>query len=186
MLREPSLDQLVSARVSGPAPDVDCVADAWERHHAELRRHALRMTRDEDAAADLVQDAFAQLVVEVRKGRTPTNVRAWLFRVTTNAMISQQRHAGVVARTAARLAADVSEAGPESAYLAAEQRAEVDAMLSIVSPEARTALLLAAHGVAGNRIAAEVKRSPVATRALLFRTRGRLRRSLEPGAIRAA
>src|SRR5687768_963210 len=57
----------------------DVVRSAWGMYERELFSYALRATRDHEVAADLVQDAFLRLVGEIRAGRTPHEVRPWLY-----------------------------------------------------------------------------------------------------------
>ena len=60
---------------------------------------------DEAAAEDIVHDAFVRLAGQVRDGRTPNHVTAWLYRVVRNMSIDRhrrhqqtQKHAESVAR----------------------------------------------------------------------------------------
>jgi RNA polymerase sigma-70 factor (ECF subfamily) len=151
------------------------VGEAYSRHRDELVRHALRYTFDPETAADVVQDAFVQLVREIDRGTPPLNVRAWLYRVTTNAAISRRRRARVAADWAAGQLLPDAFQGPEDGYLVREHELEIHALLAHVSLDERRALLMAAHGVPGEAIGTALGRSHVATRALLRRARGRLR-----------
>ena len=54
---------------------------AYREHAARLKGFAMTLTRDPDAADDLVQEAFIRLVREMQAGRPPDNVGAWLHRV---------------------------------------------------------------------------------------------------------
>ena len=156
------------------APD-SLIVDAFERHQAELHGFALQMSRDPDVAADLVQEAFLRLIRETNAGRGPDNVRAWLYRVVANLATSRGRRASVAARWQGFLVQrDVVE-GPERAYLDAEASGEVHALLADLSSDERAALLLSAHGFTGAEIAVALGRTHLATRALLYRARSRLR-----------
>ena len=63
-----------------------------------------------------------------------------------------------------------------------ERRDAVQIALDAMSPDARTALLLAANGFSGREIAHALGRTELATRALLCRARTHLRETLEaPG-----
>jgi len=161
-------------RIRPPAPDV-LVIDAFERHQAELNAFAIQLTRDPDAAADLVQEAFLRLIDEVQAGRAPDNARAWLYRVVANLTTSRGRKASVATRWQSALARRDTAEGPETGFLEREASGEVRALLAGVSRDERTALLLSAHGFAGAEIAAVLGRTHLATRALLCRARARLR-----------
>ena len=56
------------------------------------------MTRDRDAADDLVRESFLRLVKEINSGRVPDNVGAWLFRVCSNLATSRGRRLTVAQR----------------------------------------------------------------------------------------
>ncbi len=74
----------------GLCPETQVIA-AYERHRDELQGYLVRVTRDPEAAEDLVQEAFLKLLVETRDRQAPDNVRAWLYRVATNAAVSRGR-----------------------------------------------------------------------------------------------
>jgi DNA-directed RNA polymerase specialized sigma24 family protein len=67
---------------------------------------------------------------------------------------------------------------PEDEILRDESRREVKNALAGLSADARTALMLAAHGFSGHDIAEALGRSELATRALICRARLRLREQL--------
>ena len=161
-------------RVTTPAPD-SLIVDAFDRHQGELNGFALQLTRNPEAAADLVQEAFLRLVREAQAGRAPDNVRAWLYRVVSNLAASRGRRLSVAARWQARLAREDTAEAPETGFLEQELSVEVQKLLAGVSGDERTALLLSAHGFAGAEIAAVLGRTHLATRALLCRARARLR-----------
>jgi RNA polymerase sigma-70 factor (ECF subfamily) len=77
-------------------PEVD--AGARERfeelalpHLDSLYRSALRMTRNDSDAEDLVQDAFVRAFQFFHQFQPGTNFRAWLFEILTNTFINQYR-----------------------------------------------------------------------------------------------
>ena len=159
------------------------IAAAWADHHAELFAFLVRATRQPDVAEDLLQDAFMRLTREMRAGRTPDNVRAWLYRVGANLAISRGRRLSSAVRGLVRLqgpaeAYHASDA-PEAGYLQREAHAVLLRLLDSVGPDARTALLLSSEGFSGREIAAAIGRSELATRTLLTRTRLKLRQGLE-------
>jgi RNA polymerase sigma-70 factor, ECF subfamily len=171
---------------SAAAADVEqLVHGAYVTHAAGLQRYLGAMVRDRAAAEDLAQEAFLRLAQEAMRGRMPDNVAGWLFRVGANLAASRGRHAAVVSRTAVpRPAADELEC-PETAVLAAERNDAVADALAQLSDDHRRALVLAAHGYRGPEIAADLGRTPLATRALLFRARSRVRAHLVAAGIEA-
>jgi RNA polymerase sigma-70 factor (ECF subfamily) len=159
------------------------VVAAWADHHGEIYAFLLRTTRDPEVAEDLLSESFLRLTTECRAGRSPDNVRAWLYRVAANLATSRGRRLSAAVRGLVRLrstggGAAVAEA-PEAAYLAREGRTGLMAALADLPPDARAALLLSAEGFSGAEIAAAIGRSEPATRTLLCRTRVTVRRRLE-------
>jgi RNA polymerase sigma-70 factor, ECF subfamily len=170
--------EVVSA--TSPSGQGAVVTAAFEQYHAELYSYLRRSTRDESAAEDLMQEAFLRLFKEVETGRTPDNVRAWLYRVGSNLAISRGRRR----RTALDWMSRYGRAGgsadsPESDVLGRERTAALDAVLADLPVDDRTALLLSAQGFSGEEIAQAIGRSNGATRTMLCRARVRVRLELE-------
>jgi DNA-directed RNA polymerase specialized sigma24 family protein len=84
-----------------------------------------------------------------------------------------------VTRVLGRLVDHRTEPPPDDTYLRGEMRREVWAALGELSVDARTALLLAAHGFSGREVAEALGRTELATRSLICRARLRLRERLE-------
>ena len=60
-------------------------------HQAELFGVAMRICRDPDTAKDLVQETLLRAMVAWESFQTGSNLRAWLFRILTNAFINGYR-----------------------------------------------------------------------------------------------
>lgn len=60
-------------------------------HMDALLRTALRMTKNENDAQDLVQEAFVKAYRFWDKFETGSNCRAWLFKIMTNIFINEYR-----------------------------------------------------------------------------------------------
>jgi len=73
---------------------------------------------------------------------------------------------------------ETSVESPERSVLDRERDDAVQAALADMPQDARTALLLAAHGFAGSEIAEAIGRSELATRSMLCRARSQLRSRL--------
>jgi RNA polymerase sigma-70 factor, ECF subfamily len=151
----------------------------YDAHRVELFAFLVRMTRDREAAEDLLQETFIRLITETRAGRAPEQVRAWLYRVAANAAISRGRHGSVWNRLVPRLLDRREPASPESEALRVERDSELHTALATLPPDARAALLLAAQGFSGQEIAESIGRTEGATRTLLCRSRVQLRLVLE-------
>lgn len=154
------------------------VLDAYERHGGELLGFLVRTTRNRQLAEDVLQETFLRLVGEARAGRSPNDPRAWLFRVAANQVVSAARRRATVTRWAPFLARRSDSASSEEVVLEREARDRVEAALTVLTPDARTAILLAAHGLGTAAVAAAIGRTELATRSLLCRSRLRLRTHL--------
>jgi RNA polymerase sigma-70 factor (ECF subfamily) len=166
-------------------PDVNRIVEtAFELHGAGLRRRALSLTRDLEAAEDIAQESFVRLAIEVRAGRVPDNMGAWLHRVALNLVASRGRHASVVDRRLADLPRPEHEPSPEIASIEAEEAIAVRRALDTLKPIDRAALVMAAQGFRGPEIADRLGRSQGATRTLLCRARSRMRGELEAAGVR--
>ena len=177
------LEAVDAAGVQRTAAADALVVAAWTDHHGEIYAFLVRTTRDPEVAEDLLSEAFLRLTTEARAGRTPDNVRAWLYRVGANLAVSRGRRLSSALRAVVRLGnapgASRTEDAPEAGYLGREGRASLLAVLADLDPVARAALLLSSEGFSGAEIAAAIGRSEAATRTLLCRTRMRVRSRLE-------
>jgi RNA polymerase sigma factor (sigma-70 family) len=155
------------------------VVSAYEAHHAEVFAFIARATRDMSVAEDLLQETYLRLTIEARESRAPLQVRAWLYRVAANLVISRARRQTTAVRWFGRHGRNEREAltvpSPEAGVVRREGVAEMERVMEGLSPDARLALLLSGEGFAGEEIAATIGRSAAATRTLLSRARARVR-----------
>lgn len=152
------------------------VEAAYEQFQRELFTFAVHATRDLNAAEDVVQEAYLRLHRELLTGSRIDNVRGWLFRVAGNLVMSRGRRLGIMSRWLARAPKiDSHTDTPERAAIANERTRAVEAALATLTPDARTAVLLAGRGFGIREIAESLGRTELATRALLCRTRLRIR-----------
>jgi RNA polymerase sigma-70 factor (ECF subfamily) len=129
----------------------------FREHHRALLRYLVRLTGDEDQAADALQESFARLL------RTPQRVeqpRAWLYRVATNVVREQARSRRVRLRILAAAPARAPLAddapGPAEDAAARERRRVVREALQRLSWKERTILLMREEGFKHREIAAAV------------------------------
>jgi RNA polymerase sigma-70 factor, ECF subfamily len=176
-LGEPATEPL---RRGGPGAraEVD-LTRAYAEHHEDLFGFLMSATRDRELAEDLLQEAFLRLLRELQAGRTPENNRAWLFRVASNLVVSKARRREVAGRWLAHLVQRDSGEAADAEMLREERRGDLERLLAQLSPDARVALLLAAHGFSGAEVAATIGRTGGATRTLLCRARLQLRELIE-------
>jgi RNA polymerase sigma-70 factor (ECF subfamily) len=152
---------------------------AYEAHARDLNAFARSLVREREPAEDLVAEAFARLVREVHAGRMPDDVRAWLYRVVSNLVMSHGRRRAVAYRFLGQLLDRRTAESPEARHLRLDvEPALRDAVLAL-PPDARVALVMAARGASGAEIAAAIGRSEAATRTLLTRARQRVRARLD-------
>ena len=79
--------------------DRDAFAELYRRYFRELYDFAARITRDREAAADIVQTVFARVWARAHTGEQVRSPRAWLYRVTRNAAIDEIRRRGRMAQS---------------------------------------------------------------------------------------
>lgn len=156
------------------------ITAAYDTHSTAIYGLALRATRDPDLAADITQEAFLRLLTEGQRGRLPDNVGGWLYRTSSNLIISRARRAAVARRLAPRLVQRDQPDGPDLIALGNEQHRETQAALATLSVADRVALVMAAQGATGEEIAGHLGRSHAATRTHLTRARARFRAAVLP------
>jgi RNA polymerase sigma factor (sigma-70 family) len=73
------------------------VREAFEQWSADIRAFLLGLTRDAEAAEELLQATFARLV-EAGPAAGTTSLRGWLFKVAHNEVMLARRKAGIGSR----------------------------------------------------------------------------------------
>jgi RNA polymerase sigma-70 factor (ECF subfamily) len=141
-----------------------------------LYRTALRMTRSEAEAEDLVQETYIR-AFRFRQQFTPgTNLKAWLFRILTNTFINQYRRKAARPETTElddveesilyRHMRDVSPGSaspdPEAELIDSTLSSEVKDALEALPEKFRTTLLLDVEGFSYKEIA-EMLDIPIGT-----------------------
>jgi RNA polymerase sigma-70 factor (ECF subfamily) len=88
-MKEGSRDMATS--IETPRPKMDAFQTEALVHMDALYGVALRMTKNERDAEDLVQDTFLKAYTHFAKYRQGTNCKAWLFKILTNTFINRYR-----------------------------------------------------------------------------------------------
>ena len=180
-------------------PDADAKAQFEEQalpYMDQLYAAAMRMTRNPADAADLVQETFVKAFQSWRSFEQGTNLKAWLYRIQTNAFINSYRKKQ---RDQYQSSTDELEewqlSGAESRTATTTQSAELEALdhlpdsdvkraLAEIPEDFRMAVYLAdVEGFAYQEIA-DIMKTPVGTvMSRLHRGRKLLREKLRDYAI---
>ena len=168
--------------VAGDDDPRDRLGRLFDRHHLRLYRFALRMTRGNDEALDLVQEAFVRAARDHR--RLPdddTRAGAWLVRVIVNLLHDRHRRARV--REAFRIA---YVAPPARDFAAAiDARSAVRAAIAQLPPRQRAIIVLyELEDLSVSEIASELGIASVTVRWHLSTARKRLAEWLTRGNTR--
>jgi RNA polymerase sigma-70 factor (ECF subfamily) len=162
------------------ANDTDTrIVEAMEAHRPALERYVRSLVRDADEAADIVQETTVRLLIAARADGLPESPGAWMSRVAHNLVVSGARRRQTAEHHAEELLVGDEVRSTEEAILRHERDAEVFRALAAARSDDREAILLAASGYRTREIASRLGRTELATRALLCRARGRMRRSLD-------
>ncbi len=160
-------------------------------HLHVLYRTALRLTHDEQAAEDLVQDTLERAFGNFARYQRGTNIRAWVLRIMNNAWISNYRHqarrpqaASLEAMEDFSLYRAVRQAGiaPADVEAAVLNRIGEESVLRAIDglqPDFRMVVLLADVEGFSYKDMASILDVPIGTvTSRLFRGRQQLQRSL--------
>lgn len=151
--------------------------DDLEFHITSLRRYAHVLCRNHTDADDLVQESLLKAIAAAHTYKPGKDLRTWLFSILHNTFISQKRQYARRARAARFLDATLCEAGTRAVQ---EKHVEVHNtlnMLSHLSPEKQSVLVLIAVEGFSYAEAAEALDIPIGTlMSRLARGREELRR----------
>jgi RNA polymerase sigma-70 factor (ECF subfamily) len=153
----------------------ELVCTAYARHADALTRWLTTFTRQPALAEDLTQEAFVRLLLEVRAGRTPDDIGAWLHRVGRNLAVSRARRVAVANQHQEHVATPRPSATPETLVIAAEDEAVVCRAVAGLRAQDRQAMIMAAYGYQGTEIGRSLGRTQGAVRTMLCRARARVR-----------
>jgi RNA polymerase sigma-70 factor (ECF subfamily) len=151
-------------------------ADAlFRRHHLPLFRYLVRLSGDESAARDAVQHAFLKLLESPPR---PHNVRAWIYRVATNALRetkrTEQRRATLRTEQAPRMPVGDPPLAPDRLAERRQAREQLHRALDEMRERDRTLLLLRAEGFTHREMAEAVGTTTGSVGTLIARALERL------------
>lgn len=178
---EPADDVLVQHARKG---DADAFRLLVERHSARIFRLAWRVTGDETAAEDAVQETFLRAYRSLHRFDARSQFGTWLHRIAVNTAIEtmrKNRHLQANTPLAEPEPLPSREPGPERAALSQEVQRSVQTALGELSPMERTAFVL--RHFEGRPIAEICRHLGLresAGKQAIFRAVRKLRRALEP------
>jgi RNA polymerase sigma-70 factor, ECF subfamily len=115
-------------------------AETWQAHRAELVRFVSTRVNDGAAADDIVHDVLLKALAQLEALKDPAKLRAWLYRITRNAIVDYYR----ARRPAEPLPEDMTAESPAETGRAEQELAQCLApLLSELPPAYRQALVLA-------------------------------------------
>ncbi|MEL7210382.1 MAG: sigma-70 family RNA polymerase sigma factor, partial [Actinomycetota bacterium] len=135
--------RLVAATNAGDAEAFGLLYDRWFDRVHDLAR---RITRDDEAAADVAQDAFVTAWNRLDGLRDPDAFGGWLLRITRNRALDRVRSAG---RVQLEEQGDVSGRVDDAA--AADRMVDLDAPEAVAEDRELQALVLEAAEALGER-----------------------------------
>lgn len=159
-----------------PGPPV--FDDVLERHHREIYRYAMHLTRNPADADDLYQETLVKAFHAFDKLDRAANHRAWLYKIATNTFLSDRRKHGrldpldpVVELTIAAPATDHA-----ASLDARDLLCEVEAFIAALPLKQRLALIQRKyHELGYDEIAANLRCSEAAARANVHEALRKLR-----------
>jgi RNA polymerase sigma-70 factor (ECF subfamily) len=119
-------------------------------------RYVLGMVGDSREAEDLTQEAFLRLFLDLRKGQSVANARAWVFRVAHNLVVDRvRRHGDVDAVSVDDGDAEHEDPAPtaEQTILDRERQTKVSQALGRLSRQERNCVQLRRQGLRYREIA---------------------------------
>jgi RNA polymerase sigma factor (sigma-70 family) len=126
------------------------IVHAMEQDASRLRNYIRKQVLDPDAAEDILQDVFSELIEAYRLLKPIEQVSAWLFRVAKNRIIDRFRGRklesldGPAAGDECVLLIDLlpsPESGPEAAYASSVLLEELEEALDELPEEQRTVFI---------------------------------------------
>ena len=157
------------------------IAQAMEKDESRLRNYIRKHVVDLEAAEDILQDVFVELVEAYRLLKPIEQVSGWLFRVAKNRIIDRFRGRRLESLSDAKYGEDddaaVSledllpspDAGPEAAYARSVLLDEIDEALEEMPPEQRSVFV--AHEWEGYSFKELAQETGVSVNTLLSRKR---------------
>jgi RNA polymerase sigma-70 factor (ECF subfamily) len=166
----------------GRSGDDWALSELVKRHHESAYRVALSLVRDEDAAQDVVQDAFLKAFKALDGFRGDASFRTWLLTITANEARGALRRRGRRKETALDDAGPVrsEEASPAEVAMISQESARARKMLEELPEKQRLSVSLRIdEGLSFREIGEVIGSSEGAARVNYFHGIRRLRELME-------
>lgn len=151
--------------------------DELDVHITSLRRYAYALCRDHADADDLVQESLLKAIAAAHTFQPERDLRAWLFSILHNTFVSHKRQYARRARASRFLDATLKGAGVQSVPEKHLEAQDTLNMLSRLTPDQQSVLVLIAVEGLSYAEAAEALEIPIGTlMSRLARGREELRR----------
>ena len=156
--------------------------DAMEQYQSALLRYASRVLNNEDAAQDVVQEAFIRLHGNMEKiARRGVQLKGWLFRTTHNAAVDHIRKESRRRLLHQRQSAQAEPYAPDPAD---DREDLVLQHLNVLKPKEREVLVLRLQeGMSYKEIAAVLSRSEGYVGTLIHTATKKLTQSLRQAGV---
>lgn len=161
-----------------PPRDIKALEREALAHSAALYKLAARLLGNAAEAEDVLQEAFAKAITELRRGafRGDCALSSWLYRIVTHAAFDRLRE---LRKESSQELADerVASATPEAAVALRELG---DALRELPDDQRAALVLKEVQGLSAREVAEVLERSEGAVEQLLVRARQALKRRFEP------
>lgn len=177
-------DQLVERLRRG---DTAAVGEAYDLHHASLRRFARRLVGEDASAEDLVQEVFVTLPQAVQRFQGDSSLSTFLVAIAVNHTRHHLRSASRRRAAMERFAQETPAEAPDPEHHAsrASLARALSCALDTLPLDQRVVFVLCEVEERTARQAAEIVGAPEATvRTRLFHAKRKLREALDKEGIR--
>lgn len=177
------ITEIDGARLSGKSQKIETeVMELFEQFRAPLLRYSLSFGVSVDDGEEIIQETFLALFRHLQLGRSRSNLRGWLFRVTHNLAL-KQRHVDSRMRGQQEFFDGIAERhfdpapNPEEILSLSQKRERLLAVVQALPQQDRACLSLRAEGLRYREIAKVVGISLGAVSMSLARSLARMERA---------
>jgi RNA polymerase sigma-70 factor (ECF subfamily) len=164
---------------AGVVLDKKALVEIYERHSPEIFRYAYRLLDDKNLAEDCVADTFLRLLIAVRGGILPENIRAYLYRISHNWIIDYYRRRPPPQAPLEENFHSVLGGGPSNLLAGELDRQRIrSALLQLPAEQRQVIELRFVENWSHSEVAATIGKTVEATRALQHRAVEALRQLL--------